>query len=93
MYQLLARVVSLSDDRYLEVCGVLDEVPAAVPLDRRRRMTDHATVEPDHVSLGALDVLEQLRELGRYDVAGYRRRAGVAQFAQRYKLQSTRMRR
>jgi len=44
-------------------------------------MTDDPAVEARHFSVGAFDVLEQLRELGRHYVAGYRRRAGVAQLA------------
>ena len=43
---------------YLEICGALDEVSAAIPLDRRSRVTDDATVKPHHVTVRCFDVLE-----------------------------------
>jgi len=70
---------------YVEICGVLDEVSAAVPFDRRGRVSNHTTVEPRHFTFCSFDVLEQLSELGWHDVSGYRCRSSVAQLAQCYK--------
>lgn len=72
----------------LKVRGVLNKVTSAVPLDRRRRVSNDAAVKPNHLALAALDVLEQLREFRRHDVARDRRRTGVAQFTQRCRNQN-----
>jgi len=56
--QSLLNGYNSSTSTNLEVGRVLDEVPSSVPLDRRCRVTDHATFEPGHVALGSLNVLE-----------------------------------
>jgi len=69
-------------ESHLEVGRAFDLVASSEPLDGRRRLPDDATLESDQFTLGALDVLKQLRELGR-NVARRRRRR-VHQVAQRY---------
>lgn len=69
--------------RYLEVGRVLNQVSATIPLDGRRRMTNDAAIETYQFSLVTFNILQQLRELWRHDVAWYWRRSGVAEFTQR----------
>ena len=69
----------------LEVGWTVDLVSSSEPLDGRRRLANHAALEPHQFSLGAFDVLEQLGELGWNVSSGCHR--SVAYVAQRCRPQ------
>ncbi len=72
---------------HLEVCGADDLLVLAEPLDERRRVPDDATLEADLLPLVALEILEQLRELGRHHLGRDARRRDVAHLTQSCKQQ------
>jgi len=55
---LLLLMVVVVRPTYLEIGGVLDEVSATVPLDRRRRVSNNTTVKSRHLALSTFDVLQ-----------------------------------
>ncbi len=67
---------------YLEVGGADDLLVLAEPLDDGRRVSDDAALEASLLALSGVQVLEQLRELGRHHLGRDARRRDVAHLAQ-----------